>query len=193
MQFRFMHRVTNLVVADGLLPHRNAAAGRPEGPPLRARPRRRPGPAARPRPRKAPPKGPRPRARRRAEGVAPIALEYGAEEDGFDECRPRHLGRRARDVCGELAEHDERFREMLPQHPLGGHTGAAGLADEAASRDGLEALGGRGLSAYYEPMATFAAMGHLCSSREVAPRRRRAADIVYFCGPLPTAAERGDR
>jgi hypothetical protein len=47
------------------------------------------------------------------------------------------------------------------------------------------------VSAYYEPMATFAAMGHLCSAETWPPDAGVPREIAYFCGPLTTAEAKG--
>jgi uncharacterized protein with NAD-binding domain and iron-sulfur cluster len=120
-------------------------------------------------------------------GVAPIALEYGAKKNGFDHVVLAISGGALEGVCGELAEHDAPFRRMLDNT-----YSVATQALQVWLTKGLRDLGCRQaenavVSAYYEPMATFAAMGHLCGAETWPPGAGVPTDIAYFCGPITAA------
>ena len=194
MKFRFFHRVTNLAVdAEQRLVSRIDLQlevhlkGRPYEPdPGDSWP-------------SVPDLGPGKRLRKGLDlehgdaqkGVAPIALEYGAEKDGFDKVVLAISGGALKDVCAELEEHDDRFREMLRNtHSV------ATQALQVWLTKGLRQMGWKHsenavVSAYYEPMATFAAMSHLCSAEKWPPGAGVPTDIVYFCGPLTEAQSKG--
>ena len=194
VQFRFFHHVTNLVV-DGdqrlvsrieIQPQVDLKDGRYEPDPGGSWP-------------SVPDLGPGQRRRKGLDlehgdaekGVAPIALEHGADENGFDDVVLAISGGALKDVCGELADHDERFHEMLDNT----HSVATQALQIWLTR-GLHQLDpryseGAIASAYYEPMATFAAMTHLCAGEHWPPGAAVPTDIAYFCGPLTAAAAEG--
>jgi uncharacterized protein with NAD-binding domain and iron-sulfur cluster len=123
------------------------------------------------------------------EGVAPIALELGADEKGFDEVVLAISGGSLTDVCGELAEHNGEFCKMLHNT----HAVATQALQVWLTKD-LRQLGwkyaeGAIASAYNEPMATFAAMRHLCEAETWPPGAGVPTDIAYFCGPLSAAQQ----
>ena len=124
-------------------------------------------------------------------GLPPVILEHGAEENGFDEVVLAIAGGSLKDVCGELAEHDQRFREMLENT----HSVATQALQVWLTKP-LPELGwahnpGAVLSAYYEPMATFATMGHVGAGEEWPTDAGVPADIGYFCGPLTIGDDTG--
>lgn len=125
------------------------------------------------------------------EGLAPVVLERGAEEDGFDEVVLAISGGALKGVCAELAEHDQRFRDMLDNT----HSVATQALQLWLTKPLLE-LGwphaaDAVTSAYYEPMATFATMAHLREAESWPADAGAPADIAYFCGPLRTADGEG--
>jgi uncharacterized protein with NAD-binding domain and iron-sulfur cluster len=123
--------------------------------------------------------------------LPPVILEHGAEENGFDEVVLAIAGGSLKSVCGELAEHDQRFREMLENT----HSVATQALQVWLTKP-LRALGwkhtpGAVLSAYHEPMATFATMGQVHEGEAWPPEAGVPADIGYFCGPLKIEEEKG--
>jgi uncharacterized protein with NAD-binding domain and iron-sulfur cluster len=194
VKFRFFHRVTNLAVdAEQRLVSRIEIQPQVD---LKGRPYQ-PDPGdSWP---SVPDLGPGQRLRRGLDlehgdaqkGVAPIALEYGAEKNGFETVVLAISGGALSDVCAELAEHNDRFHEMLDNTYSVATQALQVWLTKGLREQGWTYSENAVVSAYYEPMATFAAMTHLCAAETWPPGAGVPTDIVYFCGPITEAQSKG--
>ncbi|HET9739021.1 MAG TPA: FAD-dependent oxidoreductase, partial [Solirubrobacteraceae bacterium] len=125
------------------------------------------------------------------EGIEPLTLTHGDEENGFEHVVLAIAGGALKPVCGELDAASPAFHDMLENTK---HVATQALQvwlTKPLSEIGWQHAPEAVLSAYYEPMATFAPMGHLRATESWPPGATAPADIGYFCGPLAEGAAPG--
>jgi uncharacterized protein with NAD-binding domain and iron-sulfur cluster len=111
----------------------------------------------------------------------PYSLSLDADENGFDKVVLAMSLEPMRDTCGEVAAAVPAFKDMLDNLS----TVATQSLQMWLTRS-LRDVGWRFaidsiVSAFHEPLATLAAMGHLLDQESHAPH---VSDIAYSCGPL---------
>jgi hypothetical protein len=124
-------------------------------------------------------------------GIKPFTLVHGAEENGFEHVVLAIAGGALHDVSGELAAASPPFADMLANTHTVATQALQVWLTKPLSEIGWQHAPDAVLSAYYEPMATFAPMGHLRGTESWPPGAPAPADIGYFCGPLAEGAAPG--